>query len=61
MNGVWMQAVLLLTPFPWDESLSEHYEKRLENLKALVARAKAQGIGIYLYLERAARHAAGVF
>ena len=51
VNGVWMQAVLYkLTPFPWDESLSEHYEKRLENLKALVARAKAQGIGIYLYL-----------
>ncbi|HEO71609.1 MAG TPA: hypothetical protein ENN80_10125, partial [Candidatus Hydrogenedentes bacterium] len=51
VNGVWMQAVLYkLTPFPWDESLSEHYEKRLENLEALVARAKAQGIGIYLYL-----------
>ncbi len=51
VNGVWMQAVLYkLTPFPWDASLSEHYEKRLENLKALVARAKAQGIGIYLYL-----------
>ncbi|MEA3364035.1 MAG: hypothetical protein U9Q79_00215, partial [Candidatus Hydrogenedentes bacterium] len=51
VNGVWMQAVLYkLTPFPWDESLSEHYEKRLANLKTLVARAKKQGIGIYLYL-----------
>ncbi len=51
VNGVWMQAVLYkLTPFPWDESLSAHYEKRLENLKALAARAKEQGIGIYLYL-----------
>lgn len=51
VNGVWMQAVLYkLTPFPWDASLSEHYEKRLANLKALVARAKKQGIGIYLYL-----------
>ena len=51
VNGVWMQAVLYkLTPFPWDESLSEHYERRLENLRALVARAKTQGIGIYLYL-----------
>ncbi|MGI6460307.1 MAG: hypothetical protein ACOX5J_09465 [Candidatus Hydrogenedentales bacterium] len=51
VNGVWMQAVLYkLTPFPWDPSLSEHYEKRLENLKALVARARGLGIGIYLYL-----------
>jgi len=50
-NGVWLQAVLYkLAPFPWNPSLSEHYEERLENLRALVARAKEHGIGIYLYL-----------
>ena len=51
VNGVWLQAVLYkLAPFPWDASLSEGYPKRLENLGALVARAKKHGIGIYLYL-----------
>ncbi|MCL4691526.1 MAG: hypothetical protein KJ060_03340, partial [Candidatus Hydrogenedentes bacterium] len=50
-NGVWLQAVLYkLAPFPWNPSLSEHYEERLENLQALVARAKQHGVGIYLYL-----------
>ena len=51
VNGVWLQAVLYkLTPFPWDPALSERYEERLANLKALVARAKKHGIGVYLYL-----------
>jgi hypothetical protein len=50
-NGVWLQAVLYkLAPFPWNPALSERYEERLENLRALVARAKQHGIGIYLYL-----------
>jgi hypothetical protein len=39
-----------LAPFPWDASLSEGYELRLKHLGELVARAKKQGIGIYLYL-----------
>ncbi len=51
VNGVWLPAVLYkLAPFPWDTALSEHHEKRLQNLKALVARARRHGIGIYLYL-----------
>ena len=50
-NGVWLQAILYrLVPFPWDPSLSEGHEKRLENLKTLVSRARAEGIGVYLYL-----------
>lgn len=50
-DGVWLQAVLYkLAPFPWEPKRSEHYEKRLDNLRALVARAKKHGIGIYLYL-----------
>jgi len=51
VNGVWLQGVLQkLAPFPWDLEASEHYEKRLHNLRVLVARALRHGIRIYLYL-----------
>ncbi|HLK56923.1 MAG TPA: hypothetical protein VKU00_10180 [Chthonomonadaceae bacterium] len=51
VDGVWLQAVLYkLAPFPGDPHLSEHYQERLKNLRALTARAKRHGIGIYLYL-----------
>jgi hypothetical protein len=51
VDGVWLQAVLTrLAPFPWDARQSEHYEKRLKNLRRLVERAHRHGIGIYLYL-----------
>jgi len=51
VNGVWLQGVLFkLSPFPWDESLSEGYQTRLANLRKLAARAKKHGIGIYVYL-----------
>ncbi|MHB8522465.1 MAG: hypothetical protein ACYDH9_17135 [Limisphaerales bacterium] len=51
VDGVWLQAVLYkLAPFPWDARLSTHCEERLQNLRALVARARRHGIGVYLYL-----------
>ncbi len=51
VNGVWLHAVLYkLSPFPWDASLSEKWEQRLERLNVLVARAAKYGIGIYLYM-----------
>ncbi len=51
VDGVWLQAVLYkLAPFPWDASLSERRELRLENLRNLVTRARRHGIGIWLYL-----------
>ncbi|NIA13832.1 MAG: hypothetical protein GWP08_07100 [Nitrospiraceae bacterium] len=51
VSGVWLQAVLYkLSPFPWDEKRSEHWQERLVNLGKLVARAKRHGIGVYLYL-----------
>jgi hypothetical protein len=51
VNGVWLQAVLYkLTRFPWQPSLSEHWQERLENLAALAERAAKYGIGVYLYL-----------
>jgi hypothetical protein len=51
MDSTWIHNVLSrITPFPWEPSLSTHWEQRLGNLKKLVARAKIQGIGIFLYL-----------
>jgi hypothetical protein len=51
VDGVWLQAVLAkLATFPWDPSLSDRSQERLANLRALVARARQHGIGLYLYL-----------
>ena len=51
LDGTWMHIVLSkLTPFPWDPAVSRDWEKRLANLKKLVAKCKKHGIGIYLYL-----------
>ena len=51
INGIWMQAVLYqLAPYPFKPSLSNGYEKRLENLKRVVKKAEKYGIGIYLYI-----------
>ena len=51
VDGVWLQAVLhKLASFPWDAAQSAHHEERLTNLKALVARARQHGMGVYLYL-----------
>jgi hypothetical protein len=51
VDGVWLQTVLYkLAPFPWDQSFSEHHERRLQNLQKLVERAGEFGIGVFLYL-----------
>lgn len=51
VDGVWLQGVLSkLAPFPWDPALSARHDERLETLRQLVARARQQGIGVYLYL-----------
>ena len=51
VNGIWLQAVLYkLSPFPWSEDISVHYERRLSALAGLVERAKRFDIGVYLYL-----------
>ena len=51
VNGIWIQAVLAKLAY-WSlfPQLSEKYQKRLSNLKNLVARAAEHGIGVYLYL-----------
>lgn len=51
INGIWMHMVLYqLVEFPFDPSLSKGWEKRIESLRKLVAKAKKYGIGIYPYL-----------
>lgn len=51
INGIWMQMVLYqLIEFPFEPSLSKGWEKRIESLRKLVAKAKKYGIGIYPYL-----------
>lgn len=51
VNGIWLQAVLYkLTPFPWDPSISEGWEKRLHNLKIFTEEISKIGVSVYLYL-----------
>lgn len=52
VNGVWLHVVLrnLAPGGPDFPEFGEGHEKRLENLRALVARAKKYGMGIYLYI-----------
>ncbi|MHB9007463.1 MAG: hypothetical protein ACYDC1_11085, partial [Limisphaerales bacterium] len=51
VNGVWLQAVLYkLARFPWEPERSDRHEERLENLRALAARAGRHGIRVFLYL-----------
>lgn len=51
INGIWMQMVLYqLVEFPFEPSISKGWQKRIESLRKLVARAKKYGIGIYPYL-----------
>ncbi|MDD4003408.1 MAG: hypothetical protein PHE12_04350, partial [Clostridia bacterium] len=50
INGIWMQGLLYqLSEYPFDNSLSNGYKKRRENLNALIERCKKYGIKVYLY------------
>ena len=51
INAVWLPAVLYqLVPFPFDESYSAGWQKRIERLNELVEKAEKYGIKVYLYL-----------
>ncbi len=51
INAVWLPVVLYqMAEFPFDKSYSEGYEKRRENLKRIVEKAKKYGIKVFLYL-----------
>ena len=50
INGVWLHGVLsTLSPYPFDETLSTHYQTRRKNMKELIARCQRYGIKVYLY------------
>lgn len=51
INGIWIHSVLYkMCPFPWDESLSDGWQKRLFGLKSICDRAEKYGIKVYLYI-----------
>ncbi len=51
INGIWMHALLhLLSPIPGAEEFSPGCEKRIANLRNIVARCGRYGIKVYLYL-----------
>ena len=51
INGIYTQGVLyMLSEFPFEPSLSQGWQKRLENLKNLTERCAKYGIKVYLYL-----------
>ena len=51
INGVWIHSVLYkMCEFPWDKSISDGWQKRLEGLKRLCNRAEKYGIKVYLYI-----------
>lgn len=51
IQGVWMHALLyLLFPIPGAEEYSAGHEKRMENLKRIVARCAKHHLKVYLYL-----------
>lgn len=51
INGIWTQGVLSrLAPFSFDPTVSEGYERRIENMRAMTERLARYGIKLYLYL-----------
>lgn len=51
VNGIWTQALLAkIAPFPFDPSVSEGYEERLEGMRYLTDKLARYGIKLFLYL-----------
>lgn len=51
INGIWLHSVLYkMCEFPFDKSMSDGWQKRLEGLKNLCNRAEKYGIKIYMYI-----------
>ncbi len=51
INGLWFHGLLsALSPYPFKPSASEGYQERRVELKKLVARCRAYGIKVYLYV-----------
>ena len=47
--------------FPWDQSISDGWQKRLEGLKNLCNRAEKYGVKIYLYINEPRTRPAAFF
>jgi hypothetical protein len=51
INGIWTQALLAkIAPFPFDGSVSEGYERRIEGMRYLTEKLGRYGIKLFLYL-----------
>lgn len=51
VNAVWLPVILYqMVPFPFDESYSAGWQKRIERLRELIKKAGKYGIKVYLYL-----------
>jgi hypothetical protein len=51
VNGLWLHAILpLLAGCPWVPERAGPHERRLANLRSLVARAKRHGLDVFLWL-----------
>jgi len=62
INGIWIHAVLYkMCGFPWDQSISDGWQKRLEGLKNLCNRAEKYGVKIYLYINEPRTRPAAFF
>lgn len=51
INGIWTQGILSwFSEFPFDPSISQGYEKRLQKMREMTERLDKYGIKLYLYL-----------
>ena len=51
VNAIWLPVILYqIVPFPFDESYSDGWQKRIDRLKELIKKADKYGIKVYLYL-----------
>ena len=50
VNGIWLHGLLAnLSPYPFQPTMSKHYQQRRSNLQALIKRCQAYGVKVYLY------------
>lgn len=62
VDAIWLHLVLhKVTPFPWNPAVSDQWELRLKNLRALSERTSSRGIRIYLYLNEPRHQPASFF
>ena len=51
VNGLWIQGIFYkILPYPFDPSLSEGWEERIERLRQITQKCARYGIRIYMYI-----------